>query len=498
MYICCIKDFRFIIMKNILTLCLGIVISVSSYATHLMGGQLTTTFISSDTSGSLYYLELDLYRDTLGIDVNVSQNIEIWSLDVMGNYNLISTSTLSLGTSGTVSTMTSVYGVEIYHFTDSITFPANGSYIVKWNNCCRNEAIINMTQPGSESMTLLAYVNVNNLSPNSSPTFLAPPVIYLPTNNIWQYNPLPFDLDGDSLAWNLTVPLSSSSNPPIPDSVMGYEFLSDTILYSNSLAPFSVNNISGEITWSPKMIGNFVASLTIQEYRNGMLIGVMNRDMQFVVVSDTSNFTPQISNMQTLPTNNLGYPYIKIAPGQNFQVHLLASDADISDVVSMSTFGESFGLTTAPSSFSYISTGNGNEIEGTFSWTPDVSQVRVNPYLVVFRTSDNFFYYDETVQFEVTYNTTAFEDFNELKIHNIYPNPASTNFTLQLSLTRKKVVEVSIYNTLGIKVSSEKLNLSAGNHMLVKNFDLKNGQYFVNITDDNGLTIVTRKLLVVK
>ena len=296
---------------------------------------------------------------------------------------------------------------------------------------------------------------------------------------------LPFDLVENKTKNNKTI-------------LIPYEFLSDTILYSNSSAPFSVNNISGEITWSPKMIGNFVASLTIQEYRNGMLIGVMNRDMQFVVVSDTSNFTPQISNMQTLPTNNLGYPYIKIAPGQNFQVHLLASDADISDVVSMSTFGESFGLTTAPSSFSYISTGNGNEIEGTFSWTPDVSQVRVNPYLVVFRTSDNFFYYDETVQFEVTYNTTAFEDFNELKTNNIYPNPASTNFTLQLSLTKKKVVEVSIYNTLGIKVSSEKLNLSAGNHMLVKNFDLKNGQYFVNITDDNGLTIVTRKLLVVK
>ena len=85
-----------------------------------------------------------------------------------------------------------------------------------------------------------------------------------------------------------------------------------------------------------------------------------------------------------------------------------------------------------------------------------------------------------------------------MKINNIYPNHASTNFALQLSLTQKKVIKVSIYNILGIKVSSEKLNLSAGNHMLVKNFDLKNGQYFVNITDDNGLTILTRKLLVIK
>jgi|TARA_B100000768_G_C11258793_1_gene367742 hypothetical protein len=485
-------------MKKILALCLGIVISISSYSTHLMGGQLTTTYLSSDTLGSIYYLELDLYRDTLGIDVSIYQDIEIWSLDVMGNYNLISTSTLSLGASGSVSTMSSVYGVEIYHFTDSISFPANGNYIVKWKMCCRNQAIINMSQPDSEHMSLLAYVNVNDLSPNSSPTFLAPPVIYLPTNNTWQYNPLPYDLDGDSLVWSLTVPLSSSSNSPIPDSVIGYQFLSDTILYSNSSAPFSVNSITGEITWSPKMVGNFVASLTIQEYRNGMLIGAMNRDMQFVVVSDTSNFTPQISNMQSLPTNNLGYPYVQIAPGQNYQVHLLASDADINDVVSMSSFGEPFSLTASESTFSYNFTGNGNEIEGTFSWNPALSHVRLEPYIVVFRTSDNFFYYDETVQIEVTNNSTTVENFEELKMHNIYPNPANTNFSLPLTLSKDKDIEISIHNILGVKVSSEQLNLSAGNHVLVMNFELQNGQYFVNVINKNGLIITTKKLIVAK
>ena len=120
------------------------------------------------------------------------------------------------------------------------------------------------------------------------------------------------------------MPLSHSSNPPIPDTVSGYEFLSDTVLYSNSIAPFSVNSVTGEITWDPKMIGNFVASLTIQEYRNGVLIGAMNRDMQFVVVSDTMNNTPIVSNMQTVPTNNLGHPYVKIAPGQELSASFIS------------------------------------------------------------------------------------------------------------------------------------------------------------------------------
>ena len=150
---------------------MALCLTVSANATHLMGGQISTTYINSDSSGSNYLLELDLYRDTLGIDVNTYQEVEIWFLDVMGNYNLISTSTLTLRASGSVATMSSVYGVEIYHFTDSITFPSNGNYIVKWSNCCRNMAILNMSQPGSEDMSLVTYVNVNNLDPNSSQLF---------------------------------------------------------------------------------------------------------------------------------------------------------------------------------------------------------------------------------------------------------------------------------------------------------------------------------------
>ena len=480
-------------MKKLITLILGIALTFSSYATHLMGGQISATYLSSDTTGSHYFLELDVYRDTLGVPMTLAQTVEIYELDITtGIYNLVSVDSISLGASGAVATMSAVYGVEIYHFADSITFPANGYYMIKWSDCCRNGAIINMSSALTEDMEFLTYINVDSANPNSSPTYLAPPVIYLPTNNVWQYNPLPFDPDGDSLVWNLSVPLSNNT------TVAGYQYLSDTVLYSNTTGIFSMDAITGEITWDPKMVGNFVASFAIQEYRNGVLVGAMSRDMQFVVVPDTSNAMPIISNMNSVPTNSLGYPYVKIAPGQNYQVHLLASDADVNDVVSMSAFGESFGLSTSPSTFSYVSTGNGNEIEGTFAWTPDVSQVRANPYLTVFRISDNFFYYDETVQIEVTNNTTDIEEINGVIVNDIYPNPASNSFTLPLSIDNGQDIAVDIYNVLGVKVSSEQLKLSSGNHILIKNFDLKSGQYFVNITGANGSVITTKKLLVVK
>ena len=489
-------------MKKFFTLFLGVAIALSSYASHIMGGQVSATYLSSDSTGSHYILDLEVYRDMLGIQMPLNQTVEVYLLDTTvfpPSYSLAFSHTIAFDTTsgGAMSSFSSVYGIEIYNFRDTITFPANGNYMIKWDECCRNAAIINMTNPGSEFASFLTFVSVNSNAPNSTPTFLTPPVAYLPVDSIWQYNPLPFDPDGDSLVWTISVPLGQGS--PVPVDVLGYGSLSDTVLYSNPNGIFSIDAITGQISWNPKMVGNFVAAFAIAEYRNGVLIGGMSRDMQFIVVPDSLNAMPQISNMQAIPTNNLGYPYIKIAPGQNYQIQLLASDADVNDVVSMSAFGESFGLTTSASSFEYIPTLNGNEIEGTFSWTPDMIQVRTNPYLVVLRTSDGFFYYDETVQIEVTNNTTAIEELGAFKVQDIYPNPANTNFTLPLSLTKDKNIEVSIYNILGVKVSSEQLNLSAGNHILVKNFDFHSGQYFVNITDvSNGLTITTKKLIVIK
>ncbi|HJM16047.1 MAG TPA: T9SS type A sorting domain-containing protein [Flavobacteriales bacterium] len=483
-------------MKKLFILLVGIGLSISSYSTHLMGGQITASYISSDSNGSYYIVELDVYRDTLGIPMNLSQQLDIYILDSSFNYQYVSSPTISFGVGGPLSSMSSVYGVEIYHFVDTITFATNGNYVIKWTDCCRNGAIINMSAPLSESMSFATILTVDSANPNSSPTFLAGPVTYLPTNTLWQYNPLPFDPDGDSLAWSMSVPYSGGVNA-IPDTVSGYEYLDDTT-YSNATAPFSIDPITGQITWSAKLVGNFVVSFAIHEYRNGTLIGIMNRDMQFVVIPDTNNAMPMISNINNIPTNSLGYPYVKINPGQNYQLHLLASDADINDVVSMQAFGEPFNQIVSPSSFSVTPTGNGNEIDGEFSWTPDIADVRTTPYLVVFRTSDNQFYYDETVQFEVTLSSTALENINGMEVSDIYPNPANNRLFIPISLDKSDNISIEIYNMIGVKLSVNNMNLSTGNHMIMKDIDLNSGQYIVVIRDKDGISINTQQLIIVK
>ena len=139
--------------------------------------------------------------------------------------------------------------------------------------------------------------------------------------------------------------------------------------------------------------------------------------MQYIVVSDTSNYLPIISNMMSFPSNSGGYPYVVISPSQNYSVSLLASDPNANDVVTLNAFGEPFNLQTSSPSFLTFPTGNGNEIEGIFSWTPDVLDVRTQPYLVVFRVSDGFYNFDYTVQIEVS-SVTSIEELEIKTINN--------------------------------------------------------------------------------
>ena len=480
-------------MKKLLLFTLATVLSISSYSTHLMGGQIVTSYLGTDSLGSHYAVELTAYRDTIGIPMVTSAVFYVSELDTSGNWISLFSSTVSYDTtSGNLFLpVQSAYGVEVYIYNDTITLPGDGYYSISYDECCRNGAIINMSNPLSESMRLTTYFTSDSLNPNSSASYLSPPVAYLPADTLWSYNPLPFDPDGDSLVWSLVTPLGLTS------MVNGYEYLSDSI-YSNPSGIFTLDSVTGSLSWSASLVGNFEASFLIEEYRNGAKIGEMRRDMQFIVVPDTLNSMPQVSNMQSVPTNSGGYPYVKINPGQNYQLHLIANDADVNDVLDMEAYGAPFNFSVSPASHSVSLTGNGNEIEGVFSWTPDITHLSPIPYIVVFRTTDFFFYYDETIQFEVTSEVLSLTNIEGIEISNVYPNPANNKLFIPISLDRSDNVSVEIYNMIGVKISENNMNLGTGNHMIMKDIDLKSGQYIVVIRDKNGTAINTQQLVIVK
>ena len=116
-------------MKKLLTLILGIVISLSSYSTHLMGGQIIATYLGSDSTGSHYALELTAYRDTVGVPMGTTATFDVFLQDTSGAWNYLYSSTVPQGgpSGGIVPSIQIVYGVEIYMFNDTITLTGNGN-----------------------------------------------------------------------------------------------------------------------------------------------------------------------------------------------------------------------------------------------------------------------------------------------------------------------------------------------------------------------------------
>ena len=136
-------------MKKLFTTLLIGLISLSTFASHLMGGQIVATQLGSDSTGSHYALELTAYRDTIGVPMGTTATFEVFLQDTSGVWNFLYSSTVpqSGPSGGLVPSIQIVYGVEIYMFNDTITFPGNGNYYISWQECCRNGAIINMADP---------------------------------------------------------------------------------------------------------------------------------------------------------------------------------------------------------------------------------------------------------------------------------------------------------------------------------------------------------------
>ena len=462
-------------MKRILLiLALGLFLVPNTKATHLMGGEIVVAHIGGDD----FVLHLTAYRDTLGIPFAGVANFDVYDM----NDSLIMTVSVPQDSISGMLLPGVPYGVEVYSFTDTVTLPGAGEYRVEWLNCCRNGAITNLSSPLAESMSLNATItHFGAGTTNSSPVFLAPPVTYLPQNQPWQYNSLPFDVDGDSLAWSLDTPLTN-----IGLYAVGYTAPSDTA------GPFTLDPISGQIDWTPDMIGNFVASIRIEEFRAGVKIGEIRRDYQMIVIPDT-NTTPRIMNLSVFPTNANGHLVANVSVNAPFTVSLLAEDAQ-NDQIEFFAYGEPFLLANNAATFS-TQIISGTKTLGTMDWTPLPSHARTNPYIVVFRTRDHIFSMDETVLFSVG-NFTGIDDDSSSDIGDVYPNPATNLVMVPINLERDANITITLYTVLGTKVAEfADKKYTAGNHLETLNLDVANGEYFITLVE-NGKTLTTKKVIV--
>lgn len=475
-------------MKNLFILSLFILSSFSARCTHLMGGEIV---VQNDQVGN-YEILLTLYRDITGVLMPGVQNLKVF--DSAGN--LVSTIASNLDSTAfhpvfglpNISLLpNNFYGTEIYFY--SAIFPCvnPGNYTVTWNNCCRNPSIVNMINPGALSMFLECSFNVDLLTSNSSPFFLSPPVVSLPVNTPWQYNPLPFDDDGDSLVWSLGTPYDY-----VPGSFPnGYPIIGYTIPPSLNGGNLSINSYSGEISWIASSVGNYVYTIICEEYRNGVKLGEIRRDMQFIVFPNGN--LPSLSNLNNFSIDQNGIPYVESVANGSLLIDLFIMDSS-SFFLSFDGIGETFDDSLNIMTSTITATNNPYEKKITLSWLPNSSNSRSEPYIINARFFNGTFSMDYTFFLYVNEDNTGLFKDNPIKLKS-YPNPSSGLFTTQININKSQNVEYLVTNNFGEVVINKNINLTREKNQIYFNKKLTDGMYIVTIKLENGESLSSKILI---
>jgi gliding motility-associated-like protein len=266
-------------------------------ATHIVGGELNYVHLG----GNQYAVTLIIYRDCFGGQAAFDDPAIIGVFDMNGNLiqNLGATldsvvplqSTIN---SSCVSAPTNVC-TEVGYYTEIVTLPPIlGGYTLAYQRCCRNAVVQNVDTPGDVGATLVATIpGTESLPQNSNPIWNQLPPLYICAGVPFSFDQSASDLDGDSLVYSLCTPNSgaNTNNPaPNPPAAPPYAPIVWELPYSlgdmlGGPAPFTIDQLTGQVTAVPGTQGTFLVGMCVSEYRNGVYLGETTREFQLSVVN---------------------------------------------------------------------------------------------------------------------------------------------------------------------------------------------------------------------
>lgn len=244
------------------------------------------------------------------------------------------------------------------------TFSAVGTFHVTFEDPNRNAGIVNIPSSVEVPFFIETILVINPfIGGNSSPQLLNPPLDNACTNVPFYHNPGAYDPEGDSLSYSL-ITCRGYEGEDIP----GY-----TLPQASNY--ISIDPITGDLTWdSPLMAGEYNIAILIQEWRNGIMISSMVRDMQ-ITVAPCNNEPPMIEVNDTC-----------VIAGALIDLLVYVSDST-SKYVTLSATGEPFMLGEGCAQFATIT--DSVPYATHFRWRTKCEHVKLNPYEVIFKAKDN-------------------------------------------------------------------------------------------------------------
>ncbi len=310
--------------------------SKNAQATHYAGGELYYDWISDST----FRFTAILYRscafpngsggnsqsatftpniDMCWLNTTTGQSGSL-QLDSVLNFANLPVSTGCPGAVTQCTDLTStIPGYEEWHYENTMTLVGPSNLYRFWLSglCCRNGGITNLAAPGGLGFHIEATLNWNAVrnapQTNSSPVFTAKPTPYICVNQPYSYNNQGVDINGDSLVYTSVIPQNNGgtcanpANTPAAYAAPPAGSLpfnpSNNPFYCNST--FAVNANSGIMQVTPAATGQVVVTVQCDEYRQGVLIGSMMRDIQINILACA--IANPVQNLQFNTINNLAF-----------------------------------------------------------------------------------------------------------------------------------------------------------------------------------------------
>lgn len=267
-------------------------------ATHIVGGEITYECLGNNQ----YRIHLVVYRDCFLGQAPFDAMAEVGVYD--DQMNLVTSLMMSFPGSNNIPPLvfspcltppTNVC-VERAEYIEVVTLPPNGGgYHLVYQRCCRNNSITNIDNPGGTGSTYNTYIPTTPAGIcNNSPVFQNFPPIYLCQGVPINFDHSATDADGDSLVYQLCEPfLGGTTQVPTPSPPAPPPFI--PVLYNpgfnalnalgGSTNPLTIDPVTGLLTGTPSLLGQFVVAVCVNEYRNGVLLNTTRRDFQFNIVA---------------------------------------------------------------------------------------------------------------------------------------------------------------------------------------------------------------------
>lgn len=369
-----------------LTVVIALCISFQLKATHITGGDFSVQHVSGNTFQGL----LTLYRDCNSGGAELDPTVIITVRDLVTNEHISDLDFTFIGFTDYEAELGNSCFVpdiclQVGNYSANFTLPdnPNGYYLTK-ERCCRNDVSINLA---GFNLGFVFTVDVPDPAlANSSPLFNPYPAdayFCLNGENIIDFGAT--DVNGDSLVYSLTEPLKGNSSDfepspaiasPKPFSLVPWAASYSTDNQVGGDVPMTIDSQTGIVTAQPTQLGIFTVAVKVEEYRNGVKIGEIRRELQLVSTICATDLPSEI----TTPDSDTIFD---VYANTQFCIDITATDPNEGDTLFLQAGGMLFDGTITPGAL-FPPADSFSTVTGEFCWAPICSNVRDEPYKVTF------------------------------------------------------------------------------------------------------------------